>query len=256
MRLLGGLALLGGITLAMTACGKRGALVYPDMLVPAAPTAASAIQSGSGVKIQFDAPTSDRAGNRLNNLAGLKISKSESDSAPEQTCRSCMNDYRLFRKLYLDLLPNGVQRFGNRLVVLDGDVSAGWRYSYVVVPFTKDGVDGVSSAPLVVQVVKAVPAPILHAESCPTEIKLTFSGLLPVEGDLAGYNLYRAPQNDPFPHRPINKEPLGGKEYIDSGLARGVVYHYLARAAVRLPSGVVVESLVSNEVQGMLKDDE
>ena len=104
MRLFGRLAVLGGMTLAMTACGKKGVLVYPDMLVPAAPSAASAFQSGSGVKIQFEVPTTDRTGNRLNDLAGLNISKRESDSASEQTCPACLDDYHLFRKLYLDLL--------------------------------------------------------------------------------------------------------------------------------------------------------
>lgn len=256
MRLLERLALLGGITLAITACGKKGALVYPDMLVPAAPTAVSAIQSGAAVKIQFDVPTSDRAGSRLNNLAGLKISKREAYSTSVQTCRSCTEDYRLFRKLYLDLLPDFAQRFGNRLIVLDGDVSAGRQYTYVIVPFTKEGVDGASSSQALVQLVTALPPPSLLVESHPTEIKLSFAVQSPVEGILIGYNLYRTLQNSSFPLQPVNRAPFLGNEYVDSGLARGTVYRYLARAVVRLPSGVVVESLVSNEVEGMLKDDE
>lgn len=256
MRLLEKLALLGGFTLAMTGCGKKGALVYPDMLVPAVPASASAIQSGSAVKISFDVPTTDRAGNRLNGLAGLRINKREGYSTPEQTCRSCMEDYRLFRTLYLDLLPNGTQRFGNRLVTLDGDVNAGRQYSYIVVPFTRDGLDGAASSHVVVQVAKEQVAPVLQAESYPTEIKIIFSSLTPEDGVLVGYNLYRTLQNDSFPLQPINKKPIDGKEYVDSVLARGAVYCYLARAVVRLRSGVIVESMASNEVEGLLKDDE
>lgn len=256
MKVLGRIAVLGGMTLAMAACGKKGALVYPDMLAPAAPTAASVIQSGSVVKLQFDLPTSDRAGNRLNNLAGLRISKRERDPAPEPICRSCMDDFRLFRKLYLDILPDGTERFGNRLVVLDGDVRIGKSYSYVAVPFTKEGVDGASSPQVSVQLVQAVLPPVLHVESHPTEIKLSFVGLSPLDGVLVGYNLYRTSQKTTFSYLPINKEPLIGKEYVDSGLARGTAYRYVARTAVRLPSGAIVESLVSNEVEGMLKDDE
>lgn len=252
---MGRLALVGGVTLAITACGKKGSLVYPDMLVPAAPAAATAFQSGAGVKIQFDLPTSDRAGNRLKDLAGVKISKRQSDSGDEQSCRSCTDDYHLFRQLYLDLLPDGVQRFGSRLVVLDGEVIAGKLYSYRVAPFTKNGVEGSSSARLAVQVDNAVPAPTLQAESYPTEIKLSFSGPMPTGGVLLGYNLYRATLKEAFPLQPLNREPLVGKEYTDSGLARGIGYRYQARAAVRLPSEAVVESLLSNEVQGMLKDD-
>ncbi len=252
---MGRLALLGGVTLALTACGKKGSLVYPDMLVPAAPAAATAFQSGAGVKIQFDLPTSDRAGNRLKDLAGVKISKRQSDSADEQSCRSCTDDYHLFRQLYLDLLPEGVQRFGSRLVVLDGDVAAGKLYSYRVLPFTKNGVEGASSARLTLQVDNAVPAPTLRAESYPTEIKISFSGLPLSGGTTLGYNLYRAAHQETFPLQPLNREPLSGKEYIDNGLVRGISYRYQARTLVRLPSEAVLESLPSNEVQGVLTDD-
>lgn len=256
MRLFERLAVLGGVTLAITACGKKGALVYPDMLVPAAPTAISGIQSGAGVKLQFDLPTSDRSGNRLNDLAGLKISKRVSDPAAEPSCPACMDDYHLFRQIYLDLPPEAAERLGNRLAILDGEVSAGKLYTYIAVPFTKDGTDGASSAVISTQVVQAVLPPILSAESHPTEIKLSFVSLPPLDGSLVGHNLYRSTQSGTFSHLPVNREPLIGKVYSDSGLARGTIYRYQARGVVRLPSGTIVESHVSNEVQGMLKDDE
>jgi hypothetical protein len=167
-----------------------------------------------------------------------------------------MDDYRLFRKLYLDILPDGAERFGNRLVVLDGDVQPGKLYSYVAVPFTKEGVDGTSSPQISVQLAQAVLPPILHVESNPTEIKLSFVSLPPSDGVTVGYNLYRRSPKGTFSYLAINKEPLKGKEYVDSGLARATAYLYVARTVVRLPSGAIVESLVSNEVEGMLKDDE
>ncbi len=256
MRMWGRLAVLGSVTLIMSACGKKGSLVYPDMLLPAAVTSTTAIQSGSGVKIRFELPISDKTGNKLNDLAGVKINKSETDSAPESTCSSCMDGYRLFRKLYLDVLPEGVELAGNRMALLDGDVVAGKQYSYVIVPFTKEGMDGTSTSRVSVRIVQAALPPIIHVESQPTEIKLSFVSLPPLDGVLVGYNLYRALQKNVFSLRPINNEPINAKEYVDSGLARGTVYRYQARSLVRLPSGAILESLVSNEVEGMLKDDE
>lgn len=44
------LACLLFVVFALTACGKKGALIYPDMLVPAAPSAVSAQQSGTTMK--------------------------------------------------------------------------------------------------------------------------------------------------------------------------------------------------------------
>lgn len=256
MRLLERIALVVGVSLAITACGKKGALVYPDMLVPSAPPTSSVIQSGSVVKLQFDLPASDRAGNRLSTLAGLKINKRERDPATEQVCRSCMEDYRLFRKLYLEILPDGSERHGNRLIVLDGDVRPGKTYTYFAVPFTKEGVDGAPSPQMSVQLVQTVLPPILQVESNPTEIRISFVSLPPLEGVSIGYNLYRKSNESTFPQLPVNKELLTGKEFVDSGLARKTVYYYMARTVVRLPSGAVVESVVSNEVEGMLKDDE
>ena len=241
---------------SLAACGKKGVLYYPDMLVPSAPTATSVSQIGNSVKLQFVLPDEDRAGRKLLDLGGVKINKRESDSDQEQFCISCMTDYRLFRKLYLDLLTEGAYRYGKRILVLDGDVSAGKTYSYSVVPFTKDGVEGLASPQVSARVVQPTMPPILQAESFPTEIRISFVSLPSIVGRFLGYNIYRTAQQGMIPYLPINKEPLKGKDYTDSGLGRNVKYHYMARTVVEMESGNMVESPVSNIVDGMLKDDE
>lgn len=249
-------AVFGTAALAITACGKKGSLVYPDMLVPAAPSVSYLMQSGSGVKMQFVLPDADRAGRKITNLAGVLINKRVSESAPGESCSSCFTDYQLFRRIYLDALPEGAERHGNRLSLMDGEVTQGKLYSYVAVPFARDGVFGASSPQSSVQIVPVVLPPILHVESHPTEIRLSFVGVSPVEGVLVGYNLYRTGLNQPFSYQPVNRVPLDATGYIDSGLARGVVYRYQAKSVVRLPSGTVVEGVVSNVVEGRLTDDE
>jgi hypothetical protein len=241
---------------SLTACGKKGALIYPDMLVPVAPSATSASQIGSSVKLQFLLPDSDRAGRTLHNLAGVKISKKTSDSHEMQSCNSCMTDYHLFRKLYLDVPTEGVLRFGNRILVLDGDVNAGKTYSYIVVPYTKEGFDGIASSQTSATIVQPTPPPVLDAESFPTEIRISFVSLPPVTGSFIGYNIYRTTQLHETAYVPINREPSTGAAYIDSALERNTKYFYVARTVLKLESGSVVESLVSNVVEGMLKNDE
>ncbi|MBI5483723.1 MAG: hypothetical protein HY888_04570 [Deltaproteobacteria bacterium] len=243
------------LMLALTACGKKGPLHYPDMLVPSAPGAVTVSQSGSAVKLQFVLPDKDRGGRKLSGLAGVKISKRQSDLPREQLCNSCLADYFLFRKLDLGLLPEEVQRFGSRIVILDGDVSAGKTYSYSLVPFAADGSDGSSSNPVAISPVTPTPAPVIKAESFPTEIKVSFTSL-PSVGRFVGYNIYRRTQQGTASYLPLNREPFAGMEYIDSGLARNTVYSYTVRSVVKLENGDVVESLLSNAVEGMLKDDE
>lgn len=249
-------ALVIGMSLMATACGKKGPLIYPDMLVPAAPTAVAALQSGSAVKLQFALPDKDRAGRPVQGVAGVKINRRAVEAAQKDVCRSCMTDYRLFRTLYLDHLPDNTQRFGNRLVILDGDVSAGNSYSYSIVPFTTDGVDGASSPTADVRVATPLPAPALKIESLPAELKLQISSQPLKFGRLLGYNLYRSSAATARSYQPLNREPLKGNEYVDAGLERGVKYRYSARALIMQASGDIAESTESTEVEGMLKDDE
>jgi predicted small lipoprotein YifL len=256
MSALGRTALIVGISLLATACGRKGPLIYPDMLVPAAPATVAAQQSGSAVKLSFAVPDKDRTGRPVKGVAGVKITRRAAETGQEGVCRTCMADYRPFLTLYLDHMPATTQRFGNRVVLIDGDVSAGYSYSYSIAPFTADGVDGASSSTANVRVTAPLPAPVLKSVSYPTEVRLHFSWQPQVSGRLLGYNLYRWPVAAVRSYEPLNREPLKGNEYIDSGLERGVRYRYSTRAVMVLESGVVAESAESGEVDGMLKDDE
>jgi len=256
MSALGRSALVVGLSLLATACGRKGPLIYPDMLVPAAPAAVTAQQSGSAVKLQFALPDKDRAGRPVKGVAGVKISRRAAEAGQKDFCRSCMADFSLFQTLYLDHLPVATQRFGNRVVLLDSDVSAGNSYSYSIVPFTTDGIDGASSPTVDVRVTAPLPAPVVKAESYPTEVRVQLSSKPLITGQLLGYNLYRSSATNPRSFQPLNREPLKGNEYVDSALERGVKYHYTARSLMVLDSGGSAESAESQEVEGMLKDDE
>lgn len=244
------------MTCAVSACGKKGPLIYPDMLVPAAPANVSARQSGEAVKLSFVLPAKDLAGRNLAGLSSVSILKRDEPVGTTPACDSCMTDYTLFRKLNLDLLPPDVQRYGNLFVVLDGKIHTGRSHSYRISVTAKNGQEGTLSAPVSVTPVSAPFPPVLQAISHPTEIQLEFVGLPLIEGVVAGYNVYRALKGEPFPLLPLNEVSLAGPSYVDAGLERGTVYVYGVRAVIRLPSGVVVESRVSNEAEGKLKDDE
>jgi len=248
-------AAVGSLSLLSTACGRKGALIYPDMLVPASPAAVSGHQSGSALKLQFVLPDKDLSGHPVQGVAGVRISRMESEVGKD-VCRSCLADYLLLRRVYLDRLPSGTQRFGNRVILLDSEVKTGHSYSYHIVPFTADGVDGAPATLSDVRVVPPFSGPDLKAESLPTEIRLQFTSPPPPSGRLLGYNLYRSSGAGGRSFQPLNREPLKDREYVDRALERGVKYRYSARVLLELTTGNIVESLESAEVEGMLKDDE
>jgi len=250
------LSLLFALTLLITGCGRKGPLIYLDMLVPAAPTVVTARQAGPGMKISFVLPQKDLAGQNLTDLAGVNVFKREATLDQGQECSACSESFRLFRKLYVDIQDGSVRRYGNLMILLDSDMRIGNIYTYKVVPFRKDGLDGASSAQVSATMVKPPLPPALQVFPSPTDIRLEFAGEPPAVGAFMGYNLYRADKGEPPPFLPLNKEPLPGGSYTDSGLDRGVVYSYAARTVVRMPTGEMVESNLSNMVEGALRDEE
>jgi predicted small lipoprotein YifL len=250
------LACLLFVAFAITACGKKGLLVYPDMLVPAAPSDVSAQQSGNSMKLSFVLPSKDLAGRNFAGLSGVTILKRDEPAGQSPGCSACTADFSLFRKLNLDLLPPDTRRYGSLLLLLDGDVQTGRTYTYRISAVTKDNQEGALSAPVATVMVPAPLPPIVQAISQPTEIQLEFAGLPPGEGVIAGYNVYRALKGESLPFKPLNREPLTGNRFVDVGLERGTSYSYGVRTVVRLPSGGRLESSLSNEVEGRLKDDE
>lgn len=249
-------AFVAGMCLLVTACGRKGPLLYPDMLVPAAPSAVSAQQSGTVVKLRFTLADSDRSGRPVRDMAGVKISRRSAGIDQKEVCRLCTDDFRPFQTLYLDRLPAAAQRFGNLLVVLDTDVNAGALYSYRIVPFMTDNADGASSPSADVRMFTPLAAPALKIESHPTELRLQFLLPTPLSGRLLGYNLYRSSAAAGRSYQPLNRELLPGNGYVDGVLERRVTYRYRATAVIMLASGDIVESAESDEIEGMLKDDE
>lgn len=245
-----------GISLLLTACGRKGALMYPDMLVPAAPAVVSARQSGSEVLLQLAISDKDRAGRPLQGVTGVKINRRAQPSGQQEVCRACVADFTLFRTLYLDALPLTGQRSGNTLALRDTEVQEGTTYAYMAVLFTADGSEGAASPPIEVRVAAPQPAPVLSAESLPAEVVLHMSVQPVSPARLLGYNLYRSAAGGVRSFLPLNREPLQGNVYVDTTLERGVTYRYRARAVVVSAAGDVLESLESQELEGMFKEGE
>jgi predicted small lipoprotein YifL len=243
-------------TVILTACGKKGPLIYPDLLVPAAPAEVAAQQRGSSMKLSFALPSRDRAGRNLAGLAGVKILKRDEPVGQTPGCSTCTADFALFRNLNLEPLPSDVERSGSLVQLLDADVQVGRSYSYIVSAYTRDQQGGAASTPVKADMVITPPPPVLHAVSQPTEINLEFVGLSPQEVSIAGYNIYRAAKGESFSLSPLNREPLSGNSFVDQGLERSVIYVYGVRMVVRLPGGGRAESALSNQVEARLKDDE
>lgn len=238
--------------LALTACGKRGPLIYPDMLVPASPSGVTARQTGQLIRLSFTLPRKDRAGRDLDDLAGVTVSRRAAAAGQDTGCSACTEDFSPLRKLYLESpLTGGVQRSGSQMLLLDSDVKVGETYSYRVEPFTAGGVVGQASPLITVKMVAPPLPPTLSAVPDPIQIELHMTPVSLVQGTFLGYNLYRAVQGEPLPFVALNREPITGTSYVDSaldGLDRTRSYVYAVRTVATMPDGTLVESELSNQL--------
>ena len=244
------------ILLATTACGKRGTLIYPEMVAPAAPTDVSALQTGSEVRISFQLPQKDIAGRSLSSLAGVNLFKQGSDNTQSgETCMACSPQFPPFKTVYLDHPCHAVQRYEDRFILLDNQVDEGVDYAYFVQSFLHDGTFGPASSPVKVSVFPTLQAPLLKAVSEPTEILLELSPHPSAPGSFVGFSIYRSIKGQPFSYLPYTKEPVTSSTFIDFGLNRQVVYLYQAKTIIRMPNGVLVESAASEVVEVQLSEE-
>ncbi len=244
------------MTLILAGCGKKGALVYPEMLVPASPSNLAAQQSGNSLKLSFQLPSKDLAGRSVAALSDVSVFKHDAPVTREPGCSTCASDFSLFRKINLDVLTSGTQRYGNYLVLMDDSVTSGRTYTYRVSTTTTENTEGALSQPVSVALVPASLPPVTQIFNQPTEVQLEFVALKPDEGVITGYNVYRTLKGEAYSYIPLNNKPITGNCFVDVGLDRRTTYLYRVRSVVMLQDKSMIESIPSNEVEGKLKDDE
>jgi predicted small lipoprotein YifL len=248
MRVIQAIALL---CLLLTACGRRGPLVPPEALVPAAVKDLQVVQRGDGLQIAWTIPSRLVSGGRLEGLAGFKVMRA--DAAVGGACQDC-SAFSLLKVINLDYLE-GASRFGDRLFYRDTTAREGSTYNYRVVAHTRDGVEGKPSPPVRGTVRQTLPAPALRAVATPTSVLLTVAvGQLPAGSDFDAIALYRAREDNPFPLTPLTRLSTLEATFEDQRVEQGVRYRYAASVQVRI-SGDVQESALSDAVVTSLAEE-
>lgn len=240
------------ITLLLAGCGKKGALIPPEALAPAAVSDLKLAQKGEFFQLSWSRPAKEEGGGPLRDLAGFQILKREV-LPPAEDCEECPTAYRLLKGVDLEYLQD-VRRFGDLFILNDSDVSLGKSYQYKTVAVKKDGTPSRESNRARRTKVEPPLPPVLQAASTPTGINLEFVAIPSPEGSvIQGYNIYRWRAGEALPVNPINDKPVAGNTFEDLHLSRGTLYTYAVRTVASV-AGESVESVPSNEVNGALTD--
>ena len=141
-----------------TGCGKYAAPEPPERLSPSAVEIGEVIATGSGVTIQWLAPTEDQRGKRLKELQGYIVYRKELETAAdtlnplkpfEEIKRVDDSSLARLKKKTEEAVQSGksARRVSlaseeRRVSVTDETATPGRTYLYKIAPFSSEGVEG------------------------------------------------------------------------------------------------------------------
>ena len=138
------------LAFAMAGCGRKARPIPKDATVPRTVKKFKIVKSDHLIRLSWEAPTKDLKGRKLKNLAGYKVLRKVVKPGSND-CIDCPSGFTVVAVLDLDHPVNFKKKHG---VVIweDGNVKKKGIYIYRVLPFNKDGYDGVVSGYVSVKV--------------------------------------------------------------------------------------------------------
>jgi predicted small lipoprotein YifL len=240
--------LLIGLVLLVAACGKRGPLVAPEALVPAAINDLKVEQKGNRFLVCWSRPGKEEWGGALEDLAGYRVFRRDV-LPPDQDCEECSDAYRQIKLVDPEYLQDVLQ-FGSRYCLFDGDLLDTKTYQYQVVSFEKDG--STSRGSNKARRTKLIPPapPQLSTRKTADSIILQWQPPAVIPGEtLAGFSVYRRQANQVMSLTPIALLPADSSSFADPNMEHGVLYYYAVRTIAEI-GPEQVESDLSNVVEG------
>ncbi|RQW87151.1 MAG: fibronectin type III domain-containing protein [Geobacter sp.] len=237
-----------GIALLFTACGKRGPLVAPEALVPAAINDLQVEQKGNRFLVCWSRPGKEEWGGPLESLAGFRVFRRDV-LPPDQDCEECPNAYRQVKLIDPEYLHDVLQ-IGSRYCLYDSELMDNKTYQYNVVSFEKDGATSKGSNK--VRRTKLIPpaTPVLSAMKTPDSVTLQWKIPTPIpDKTLEGFSIYRKQAEGLMPLSPIATVPADTTTFADPHMEHGVLYYYAVRTRAKIGPDLV-ESDLSNMVEG------
>ena len=221
------------VLLVLAGCGKKGPVQPLKQPLPAAPRELALRQVGMRFLLAWDIPKVNQNGSPLTDLQGFRIYRMRFDLAED--CPECRDTSVLREEIDLDYLRDATRR-GDRLYFWDSEPKTGFGYKYTIVPFTRRNRDGAPAQVRRPMVVPPLPPAGLSASGRDRMVRIQWEPMTEDRQGVEwlGYNLYRREAGEPFPPRPLNREPLMNTSYEDFDVQNQKTYVYALRSVVRI----------------------
>lgn len=232
------------ILLTFAACGRKGALLPPEALVPAAVQDLKVQQSGDALRISWTAPAKEKGGRPLRDLAGFRLCK-RIIAGDGSDCAACPDSWSLLADIDA-ANPGETFRSGPAFISFDRKIPPGQNSQYRLLALSKSGGISAPATSTPVKFQPPVPAPILKTAVLPASVKLEFIFVPPASAELAGFNVYRRADKTAPALLPLNPVPISEKVWEDMQVEFGRSYWYSVAALVKI-NGEIIESYRSAE---------
>jgi predicted small lipoprotein YifL len=253
MKIISRIAFIVAVTLGITGvagCGKKGALLPPEALVPAAVRELKVIQTGQDFRVTWKAPAKEQGGRPLKDLSGFLLLRR--DVTPEGgDCPSCPDSWKLLSRIDLDT-PESVKKSGDLFIYFDKGGETGNRFQYRVTALSKSGGKSSPADAPVKKLFHPPPLPAIKATLQPSSIRIGFAPGKTKGPAVIGFNIYRRTAGSAPPLLPFNQEPVTDSYWEDHSLEYGSSYRYSAAALAQI-EGEIVESPRSEEIEILFK---
>lgn len=232
--------------LLLTACGRKGALMPPEALVPAAVTDLTVLKSGDDFRITWSAPAKERGGRPLRDLSGFRLFK-RVVLGDGTDCSSCAESWRLLAEIDANN-PGTGRKSGAAYIYHDKPSTTGKGDQYRIFALSSSGGFSPSAESAIKKNLQPVQPPDLSAVIVPGAIMIRFISPLAADPRFAGYNLYKRTPGDSNALLPLHQVPLKQDRWEDQQLKYGTTYCYSATVLTEI-DGELVESARSVETE-------
>ena len=222
------------VLIVIGACGRKGPPVSWESVVPKRIVDLEAIPREERLLLEWTSPKENTDKTPLIDLAKFQILRSEGILIAGE-CRGCGEKTKVVYEMKLD---DKEEVRGKKVSIFFEDQEARKVYVYQVVSINRRGYPSSPSNPVTVYWDYSPQSPrMVRGERGDKRVDLYWD---PVEG-ATGYNIYRRGEEEEFPLRPLNREPLTVTQYTDLNVENEKRYIYSVR---------VVRRVVKTDVEG------
>jgi fibronectin type 3 domain-containing protein len=215
------------ILIFSTGCAKKAPPVPWESIVPKRIVDLAAMPREGRLLLEWTVPKENTDKSLLTDLRSFKILRSEGVLIGDE-CRGCGEKPKVIQEMKWDSKEEAQK---NRMAILFEDLEARKVYIYQVVSINRREYPSAPSNPVTVYWDYPPHTPrMLEGERGDKRVDLSWE---PVEG-ATGYNIYRRLEDEEFPIRPLNREPLKTTHYSDLNVENEKSYIYSVRAVRRV----------------------